>query len=364
MALFNPETVYPDFGNGVLVTKPWVFSAGIGAAITPGKVFFVDPRGNEYGYGNNSNDGSSWDKPFSTIQAAVNACTSKRGDVIFVGSAAEDKNADNTTDYRKIKENVLIYDKSNIHILAVPFKSNWSHQIRASDGDRSGLTPTGSKYACNMSDSGITGAPNCSGVGFVVMSRDVEIAGFTIDCGGAYLGMYIGDGSRMTLTGTDAEGEEGANASGAWIHDNYFIGDGTGTTGGGVALQGCGSDVVIENNSFDKIDGCGVFIYSGSEKTCERPTIRYNHFKNCKNYGVYCYNSDTNVQVLIHGNTFQDGSNTMTGAVTFGGDSPVDCLASGNWLGCTNGITLGASSWISANYRNTAGNAGTYVDVD
>jgi hypothetical protein len=54
----------------------------------------------------------------------------------------------------------------------------------------------------------------------------------------------------------------------------------------------------------------------------------------------------------------------MTNAILFNGDSPVDCLASGNWLGCTNGITLGASSWISSNHRNTAGNAGTYVDVD
>jgi hypothetical protein len=241
----------------------------------------------------------------------------------------------------------------------VPFKSQWSHQIRASDGARSGLTPTGTLRACAL-----YGTIASDSVAFIVMSRDVEIAGFTIDSGGGKVGMYIGDGSGMTLTGTDAEGEEGANASGTWIHDNYFIGEGSGSAGAGIVLQGCGSDVMIENNSFDKCDGAGVYIGSGSEKTIERPTIRFNHFKNCVGYGVFAYNTATTVQALIHGNTFQDGSNTMTNAILFNGDSPVDCLASGNWLGCTNGITLGASSWISSNHRNTAGNAGTYVDVD
>ena len=344
------------------------FEGGMAGANTPGKCFYVDPRGPEYGHGSDQNDGYSWDSALATIQAAVNKCVTKRGDIIFVGSAAEDKNTTYFTgtteypDYRKIKENVLIYDKANVHIFAVPFKSNWSHQIRASDGVGQYLDGSlaGSRTLIPIS---LYAQVISNSVAFVVMSRDVEIAGFTIDSGGGKVGMYIGDGSYLTLTG-DALGEEGANASGAWIHDNYFIGDGTASTGAGIALQGCGSDVIIENNSFDKLDGFGIYIGSGSEKTIERPTIRGNHFKNCLGYGIFAYNTATTVQVLIHGNTFQDGSNTMTNPVLFNGDSPVDCLASSNWLGCTNGIVLGASSWISGNYRNTAGNAATYVDVD
>lgn len=368
----NPAA--PPFSNGPYTMDQHVtFTAGLSGANTPGKIFYVDPRGDEYGYGNDANNGESWSTPLATIQAAVDKCVTKRGDIIYVGAAAEDKNTTYFTgtteypDYRKIKENVLIFDKANIHIIAVPYRSGWSHQIRPSDGQGAyldgSLAGSRTKYACNMSDSGITGAPNCAGVGFVVMSRDVEIAGFTIDCGGANLGIYIGDGSRMTLTG-DALGEEGANASGAYIHDNYFVGDGSGTTGGGIALQGCGSDVLIESNLFDKLDGCGIFAFSGSGKTCERPTMRGNHFKNCKNYGVYVYNSATNIQFLIHGNTFQDGSNTMTGAVVFGGDSPVDALISGNYFGCTTAISGGASSWASGNFRNNAGNSAVYVDED
>lgn len=368
----------PPYTNGPYTWDQFItFSAGLAGAMTVGKCFYVDPRGDEYGNGDDDNDGLSWSTALVTIQAAVDKCVTKRGDYVFVGSAAEDRNTvyfTGTTeypDYRKIKENVLIYDKANVHILAVPYRSNWSHQIRPSDGtgayldgENGSAAGTRLKYACNLSASGITGAPNCAGTAFVVMSRDVEIAGFTIDCGGAQLGIYIGDGSGMTLTGTDAVGEEGANASGAYIHDNYIIGDGSGATGGGIALNGCGSDVLIENNMFDKIDGCGVFAYSGSEKTCERPTIRGNHFKNCKNYGVYVYNSATNIQFLIHGNTFQDGSNTMTAGITFGGDSPVDALISGNYFGCTTAISGGASSWASGNFRNNAGNSGVYVDED
>jgi hypothetical protein len=245
-----------------------------------------------------------------------------------------------------------------VHIIAVPFKSNWSHQIRPSDGAGNYLDGQypGTRTMWPIS---LYGAVVASGVAFVINAQDVEIAGFTIDCGGAYCGVYIGDGSGITGAASSSY-----NAAGAWIHDNYFVGDGSGTTAAGVVLQGCASDVVIENNMFDKLDGFGVYIGSGSGKTNERPTIRNNHFKNCKSYGVYVYDNNTNIQILIHSNTFQDGSNTMTYAIAFAGDSCIDCLTSDNWFGCTNPMSGAASSWIASNHRNTAGNANTFVDVD
>ena len=194
---------------------------------TPGKIFYVDPRGPQYGSGSDTQDGSSWGSAFATIQAAVNACVSKRGDVIFVGPAAS---AANTTyfpgttsypDYRKIKENVFI-TKDNVHIFAVPFKSAWSHQIRASDGAGANLeTHLGSRtvYPISLYAQVVTDE-----TAFVVCARDVEIAGFCIDVGGGEAGIYIGDGDGVTGSGLTS-----ATSAGTWIHDNYICGGSEGT---------------------------------------------------------------------------------------------------------------------------------------
>jgi hypothetical protein len=205
----------PPFTAGPYTWDQFVtFTAGIGAAVTTGKVFYVDPRGPEYGAGSDQNGGTSWSDALATIQAAVNKCVDKRGDIIFVGAAA---NAKNTTyysgtteypDYRKIKENVLI-TKSNVHIFAVPFTSTWSHQMRPSDGQGDyldGQYPgTRTKYAISLYSAVISDS-----IAFVVCAQCVEIAGFTIDVGGNKVGIYIGDGSGITGSASSSYNSSGA----------------------------------------------------------------------------------------------------------------------------------------------------------
>lgn len=337
------------FTNGPYTWDQHVtFTAGIGAAITSGKVFYVDPRGPEYGHGNDSNNGLSWSTALATIQAAVDLCTDKRGDIIFVGPAANAKNTDDT-DYRKIKENVLI-TKSNVHIFAVPYRSTWSHQLRPSDGDGPGADRT--EYAISL-----YGAVVADNVGFVVNAQCVEIAGFCIDAGGGEVGIYIGDGSGITGTAS-----ESYNSAGAYIHDNYIRGGSEGTTAAGIVLQGCGSDVMIENNTIEQCGGFGIYIGSGSGKTNERPKIIGNRFIDNKGYGVYVYNSATNRQILIHGNVFTDETNTMTAGVKTAGTSISHLLVSGNYFGCDTPLDLQITDFFSGNFKKTTGTATeTYV---
>uniref|UniRef100_A0A6M3XUI6 Putative pectate lyase n=1 Tax=viral metagenome TaxID=1070528 RepID=A0A6M3XUI6_9ZZZZ len=340
----------PPFTAGPYEWDQFVtFSAGIGASVTPGHVFYVDPRGPEYGLGNDANDGKSWSHALATIQAAVDKCVDKRGDVIFVGPAANAKNSDNT-DYRKIKENVLI-TKSNVHIYAVPFKSTWSHQYRPSDGSGPGGDRT--EYAISLYPPAVV----ASNVGFVVNAQCVEIAGFCIDVGGGMVGIYIGDGSGITGTAS-----ESYNSAGAWIHDNYIRGGSEGTAAAGIVLQGCGSDVIIENNTIEQCGGYGIYIGSGSGKTNERPKIINNRFIDNKGYGVYVYNSATNRQILIHGNVFTDETNTMTAGIKSAGTSTSHMLVSGNFFGCDVPLDLSTSDFFSGNFKVTTGTATeTYI---
>ena len=322
---------------------------------SPGKIFYVDPRGPQYGAGSDTNDGSSWGAAFATIQAAVNACTSKRGDVIFVGPAASAKNTTyfpGTTDYpdyRKIKENVLI-TKDNVHIFAVPYKSTWSHQVRASDGAGAELDGSlaGSRTVYPIS---LYAKVVAAETAFVCCARDIEIAGFCIDCGGGEAGVYIGDGDGITGSGSAAY-----DSSGTYIHDNYFVGGSDGTTGAGIVLQGCGSDVIIENNILDQLGGNGIFIGAGSGKTNQRPVISKNVFNDCKGYGVYIYGINTNRGVTIDGNDFLDGDNTMTAGVKAGSEgSSSHTLVCNNRFACATPLDLTSADYFSGNFKCTTG---------
>ena len=327
---------------------------------TPGKVFYVDPRGPQYGSGRDTNDGSSWGSAFATIQAAVNACVDKRGDIILVGAAANAANTSYFTgtttypDYRKIKENVLI-TKSNVHIFAVP-NSAWSHQVRPSDGAGAYLeTVAGSRTLYPIS---LYAKVVAAGTAFVVCARDVEIAGFCIDVGGGYAGIYIGDGDGITGSGGSS-----FDSSGAYIHDNYIRGGSEGTTAAGIVLQGCGSDVLIEKNIIDQCGGNGVFVGAGSGKTNQRPVIRNNVLNDNKGYGVYIYGIATNRGVTVDGNDILDGDNTMTAGVKAGAEgSSSHTLVCNNRFACATPLDLTATDYFSGNYKCTTGTTTeTYV---
>jgi len=343
------------------------FSAGLGGTNTIGKCFYVDPRGTEYGLGNNQNSGTSWSEPLATIQAAVNKCVDKRGDYIFVGAGANAKNTAHWTgtsehpDYQKIKENVLIYDKSNVHIIAVPFKSVWSHQMRPSDGAGNYLEAyPGTRTTYSIS----AGAVSASNVGFVVMSRDVEITGFCIDVGGGMVGIYIGDGAIIsTVLDEDGNPETGANAAGTWIHDNIITGGSEGTTGAGIVIEGCSGDVIIENNTIELCGGFGIFTYPGSDKTNQRPLIRGNTFNDNKGYGIYASADLTTRGLTIDNNVFLDGDNQMTAGIKTG--ICLHTLVSNNRFGCTTPLDLTTTDFFSGNYKCTTGTATeTYIEEE
>jgi len=338
----------PPYSKGPYIWDQQVtFAAGLSGANTPGQIFYVDPRGPQYGKGNDDNNGLSWSSPLATIQAAVNKCTDKRGDIIFVGAAANAKNTDDT-DYRKIKENVLI-TKSNVHIYAVPMMGTWSHQYRPSDGDQFSRT----KYAISL-----YGAVVSDSVGFVINAQCVEIAGFCIDVGGGTVGVYVGDGSGITGTAS-----ESYNSTGTWIHDNFIRGGSEGTTGAGIVLQGCGSDVVIENNIIEQCGGFGVYIGSGSGKTNERPVIRNNEFVDNKGYGVYIYGSATNRNIRIIGNSFTEETNTMTAGIKSGTEGTSShTFVANNCFGCDTPLDLATTDFFSGNFKKTTGTATeTYI---
>ena len=333
----------------------------LGIADTPGKIFYVDPRGPQYGSGNDNHAGTSWQDAFATIQAAVNACVDKRGDIIFVGGAA---NAANTSyfpgsttypDYRKIKENVLI-TKANVHILAVPFKGEWSHQVRASDGAGDYLEAhpgTRTVYPVSLYSQVVT-----SETAFVVCARDVEIAGFCIDVGGGEAGIYIGDGSGVTGSGGSSY-----DSSAAYIHHNLIRGGSEGTQSAGIILQGCGSGVVIEDNIIEQCGGVGLYVGAGSGKTNQRPLIQHNVFNDNKGYGVYIYGINTNRGVTIDGNDFLDGDNTMAAGVKCGAEgSSSHTLIANNRFACATPLDITTADYISGNFKcTTSTTTETYI---
>jgi hypothetical protein len=335
------------------------FTAGIGAAITAGKIFYVDPRGPEYGFGSDQNDGLSWDTPMATIQAAVNKTVDKRGDIIFVGAPANAKNTTYFTgtteypDYRKIKENVLI-TKSNVRIFAVPARG-WPEQIRPSDGQGAYLDGSlaGSRTKIAIS---LYGAVVSAGVAFVINAQGVEIAGFTIDTGGGMTGIYIGDGSGITGTAS-----ESYNSSSAWIHDNHFRGD-TGNAGAGIVLQGCGDHVMIENNTFYQMGKYGIYVGAGSGKTCQSPIIRNNVFTDSQTNAIKTYGHPTVRDLIILNNVFSDGDNTAT-QIAMGAAEGADlhALIAGNHFNCTTPMSIQTTTTTSGNYKQVTTGTATYV---
>lgn len=266
----------------------------VGMGHKQGHKWYVDVKN-----GNDSsatNDGFSWETAFKTIQHAVDSCGNAVGDIIFVAPG-------------KYQEQVKIYNHAGIKIIA-PW-GPWETQIRGGDGPiKYPFTPVGDSLQ--------------AGACFLIMSRSVEISGFCVDGGGAFVGIYIGDGYRVT-TGYNA------NAASARVNNCLFT---DGTTWG-VVLDGCSDNVVIENNIFEKMVAGGVYICPGGSRTVQRPVIRYNEFIAMAGYGIKLYASTDTLSVTVRGNSFTDGATPMTysclftstGKHTFVGN--YDCSANG-----------------------------------
>jgi len=305
------------FKNAQVDNQFYVRGALIGPT-TPGTIWYVDTNVGASG------NGKSWDTAFKTIQEAVDASGDGTGDVIFVGPG-------------KYQENVLIKGHEGLAIIAVV--PGWATQLRASDAS--------TKYSFTP-----VGGTACPGVCFAVCDRSVTISGFCCDGGGGYAGIYVGDGYRISASYDE-------NSAGARIQNCLLRGGNEGTYG--VVLDGCSDNVIIEDCVFARQANGGIYICPGGSRTVQAPIIRRNEFIACKVYGVYLYDADTTVRVLVRENTFVDfGGSAMTNPVKFQGAGYHACV--GNFLACSAGISGSSTDYCSGNFE--AGNtmdSPTYV---
>jgi parallel beta-helix repeat protein len=122
--------------------------------------------------------------------------------------------------------------------------------------------------------------------------------------GGSGAGIYC-YWARPTITENYIMGNEGTSGAGLWIGtdvasvaDNTFTGN-NGYKAAGIYVNGCGSDVVIENNLFTNNLGRVIHCYSGS------PTIMNNTFTGNQGGGIEFWDESNSV---VEGNYFRDNT--------------------------------------------------------
>ena len=276
--------------------------------------------------GDDNYTGLDWDHPLATIQAAVDKCGDGVGDTIYVAPG-------------KYTENVLIADHASIKIIA-PFEG-WETRIRMSDATtKYPFTPVGGS------------ATACPGCGFNVLSRSVEIAGFILDGGGGYGGIYIGDGYRID-TGYDE------NSASAFIHDCYFRGGGEGLYG--IVCDGASDDVRIENNRFRLQTLESILLDPGGSRTTQNPIIYRNFFEQTASgkYAIDMYNSNTTVGAIVRENFFSDKTGVNGYSCRFQGTGVHHFV--GNYDCSNGGATGSATDYMCGNFEAHAMNSPVYV---
>jgi hypothetical protein len=283
------------------------------------------------------------DKMHTTIQSAVDACVSGRGDAVIVGP------------HTKIQQSLNTYNKKAIKIISAIH--SWENQWRASDASSATklpYTPTGYGSAVG-------------GVCVAILSRSIEVCGFLFDHDGAYTGVYIGDGDLLVSGGgTPAVADwTNENSAGAWVHDNWFRSGGSGV---GINLEGCGTGWILERNVIDNAL-YGILIGEYSSRATQTGVIRDNMIL-CANagYGIQIANAtdNSNWGTMIYRNFIADtrsraatmgiNSATTTGAVPIGANTiacaPTKCMA------------LQSTDTHSGNSKGTQSATEVYIDED
>jgi hypothetical protein len=307
-----------------------------------GVVRYVDQE-----HGSDSYDGQSWTSAKKTIQGAVDACPGNivgassnltAGDVVLVapGKYQENVRINGRTASGGV---VTVAGHDGIKILAAV--QGWETRIRVNDATTK-LALTGGGVHTDQ-----------TATGFVIMARNVEIAGFCIDGdSAAYCGIYAGDGVRSAYrTGS------GGNASSLYVHDCLFQ-----QGGYGVILDGAGSFCKIENNTFKGLSYAGVFVCPGGGRQTERPIIHFNRFfLGNAAYGVDMYSATGTVGIAVLNNWFMDGTSLVgTFGVRF--QSTGVHIAAGNWFACANQLSVSATDYFAGNFKGTTGTTTeTYV---
>lgn len=271
---------------------------------------------------------------YNTIQAAVNASTAGRGDIIIVCQG-------------KWVEDVVVYDKYGLRIFGIGYGTGGTEAgaTRMRPNDATTIYPFTSKL-------GVVS----HGASFHIMSRNVEIAGFYFDGGGGCSGVYVGGG----LNGGTGLPSTTANCSGVWIHDNFFRGGSEGQIG--IYMNGTRFGNVIENNIFERwINSC-IEMDAGNASN-EHSIIRRNEFgadDSGTSYGIRTYQEGNSaLDCLISQNNFHDraATNTFTFGVLNTALSTGGMALTGNNFACNHPMQLLTSDWVSGNNYGWAGSA-------
>lgn len=262
----------------------------------------------------------------NTIQAAVDCCLSGRGDVVFVCQG-------------KWVEDVVIVGKTGLRLFGQGYGTGSTEPgaTRLRPNDATTLYPFTSKLGT------VT-----HGAAFHVLSRNVEIAGFYFDGGGGCCGIYAGGGLNGGVTGYTTE-----NASGLYVHDNFIRGGAEGQIG--LYMNGIRFGGIIERNIFERWTSAGIEMDAGNASN-ESCIIRGNTFLAANaSYGVVTYGEGNSaLHCQIANNVFSDGASL---AFTFGilnnsGSTGV-LGVTGNFLNCTNKMSLLATDVHCGNYKGT-----------
>lgn len=308
--------------------------------MTTGKTFYVAKTGSD------SDSGLYQFAPKLTVQSAVDSVVTNRGDVVVVGAG-------------QYIENVRI-TKGKMTLMGAQTGGKESVSIRAAGVGDSGATfsEPSTRYGYE-SLAGVTIRGAC----VAINAASVEVCGLQLDGSGfkydgnnysAHAGIYVGDGTRISAS-------YNVDSNGSYIHDCIFK-----RGAYGVNYDGASEDHRLYNNLFYRQEGATtkgcVFIDPGSSRQSMRITIAHNFFNAIEStaYGIFGYNTAETENVTIVGNSFcEDKGGTITYAIYYAGAG--EWFAARNAFGCTNKISLPATSWISGNYKASAGNAGTYI---
>ncbi len=270
---------------------------------------------------------------YNTIQDAVTAAADGRGDMIVVCAG-------------KWVEDVTIISKTGLRI--------FGQQNSAAGSTEAGFTRMRPNDATTKYSFTSKIGTTTNGASFHVLSRGVEIANFYFDGGGGCCGIYAGGGLNGGVTGYTTE-----NASGLYIHDNFFRGGSEGQIG--LYLNGVRFGALIERNTFERWTGAAIEMDAGNASN-EVPIIRNNHFiADNAAYGIDIYgegNSALGGQII--GNVFGDRvSHAFTMALNNRAGSTGVISVGNNVFACTNHMVLTTADWVSGNFKHTAGSATT-----
>jgi len=202
-----------------------------------------------------------------------------------------------------------------------------------------------------------------SGAAISVLARNVEIAGFYLDGGGNYAGVYAGGGLNGCTTGYGGTVYTTANSSGLYVHDNFFRGGNEGKLG--LYLNGPRFGCVIEDNYFERWVTSDIEIDAGNANT-ENAVIKDNVFAAANGgYGIQVYGEANVKTTCITQNNFIDGVSAAfaAGIYTRTGATGVTSVT-GNWLACATPLNLLATDYHCGNYKGTANATEVYVSEE